>query len=173
MTAADLGILVLRIVVGLLFAGHGAQKAFGWWSGPGFEGWTGAMERMNLRPTTLWATVSMLAELVGGLLFAVGLLTPLAAAVIVAQVIAIIGYVHLPKGLWNTRGGFEYPLVLGAVAVAVLATGPGSVSLDAALKLSWSDTVRLVLLVLGIVAGLIAVAVPRLQSRDLATPQTR
>ncbi len=173
MTSGDLGLLVLRIVVGLLFAAHGAQKAFGWWSGPGFSGWTGAMERMRLRPTTFWATVSMLAELVGGILFAVGLLTPLAAAVIIAQVIAIIGHVHLRNGLWNTKGGFEYPLVLGTVALAVLGTGPGSASLDAALRLSYPVSVRVAILVLGIVGGIVALAVPRLQSENLPAAQPR
>ena len=84
MTALDIGLLVVRLVVGLTFAAHGAQKVLGWWSGPGFAGWTGAMTRMGLRPAPLWAALSTAIELVGGLLVVVGLLTPIASAVVVA-----------------------------------------------------------------------------------------
>jgi len=173
MTSMDLGLLVLRVVVGLLFAAHGAQKAFGWWSGPGFAGWTGAMERMNLRPTTLWATASVAAELGGGLLLAAGFLVPVAVGLMVAQIITIIGQVHLPKGFWNTKGGIEFPLSLGAAAIAVLGAGPGAVSLDAALNLSWSDGIRLGFLALGVIGGIAALAAPRLQGQHLPAAQAR
>lgn len=171
MSSGDIGLLVLRVFVGLLFAAHGAQKAFGWWSGPGFAGWTRAMERMNLRPTALWAAVSTAGELAGGLLLAFGFLVPVAVALIVGQVITIIGQVHLPKGFWNTKGGFEFPLSLGAAAIAVLGTGPGSVSLDAALKLSYPDGLKLGFLALGAIGGFVALALPRFQARNVPAPQ--
>jgi uncharacterized membrane protein YphA (DoxX/SURF4 family) len=76
MTPGDLGLLILRLVIGLTFAAHGAQKAFGWWSGPKYAGWRAGVESMGLRPAGFWALVSTAAELGGGVLLAVGLLTP-------------------------------------------------------------------------------------------------
>ena len=126
----DLGLLTVRAAVGLVFAAHGAQKLFGWWGGPGMDRWTGVIEGMGVRPARLWATISALNELGGGLLLAIGLLTPVAAAVVVAQSAVIVARVHWAKGFWNTQGGYEYPLVLGSVALGLAFTGPGSWSLD-------------------------------------------
>ncbi len=166
MSTFDVGILILRLVAGLIFAGHGAQKAFGWWGGPGPAGWHGAMEHMGFRPASLFAWVSMLAELVGGILLVLGLLTPVAAALLVAQSVVIIVHAHLPKGFWNMRGGYEFPLMLGAAAVALGLVGAGSISLDHAFSIVFSDTVRVALLILGAIAGGIALAVPRLTANE-------
>ena len=86
--------------------------------------------------------VSTAAELGGGVLLAVGLLTPLATAALIAQSLVIVGLVHLPKGFWNSNGGVEFPLSLAAGVVALAGTGSGSASLDAALGLSYSAEVR-------------------------------
>jgi putative oxidoreductase len=161
MASADIGLAFLRIVIGLTMAAHGAQKAFGWWSGPGPEGWRKALAAMGFRPSGLWAAISTLAELVGGLFLALGLLTPFAAAILVAQSVVIIGQVHLPKGFWNRNSGYEFPLVLAAGAVAVALVGPGALSLDRVLGIAFDDTVRLGLLVLGAIGGLAALTVPR------------
>ena len=171
MTASDLGLLVLRLVVGLTFAAHGAQKAFGWWSGPGFAGWRAGVERMGLRPPGFWAVISVAAELVGGVLLAVGLLTPLATAALVAQSVVIIGLVHLPKGFWMRNGGIEFAMSLAAGVVALVGTGPGSASLDAALGASYSGTVRVAVLAVGVVGGLIALAIPRVMPVKTAPPE--
>src|SRR5690242_20930358 len=88
--ASDLGLLVLRLVVGLTFAAHGAQKAFGWWHGPGWIGWQNAIGRMGFRPISLFAVLSIAAELVGGLGVAFGIVTPFAAAILVAQSVVIV-----------------------------------------------------------------------------------
>jgi putative oxidoreductase len=157
----DVALLLLRLAVGLTFAAHGAQKAFGWWSGPGMDGWTAAMERMNFRPARLWALVSTAAELGGGLLLAVGLLTPFAAAVLVGQAIVIIGQAHWERGFFNTKGGFEYPLTLGAVAIALTLAGAGAFSFDAAMALDYPLEVRLGLIVVGVIGGFIGLALPR------------
>src|SRR5712691_3136273 len=98
MTFSDLGLLILRLVVGLTMAAHGAQKAFGWWNGPGRVGWSDVMVRMGFRPAGLWGFVSMSAELVGGLLFAAGLFTPLAAMALVGQSTVIILKAHWARG---------------------------------------------------------------------------
>jgi putative oxidoreductase len=162
-TPGDLGLLVLRLVVGLTFAGHGAQKAFGWWKGPGWAGWYGAMTRMGFRPANLWAVVSIGAELVGGLLLAVGLLTPFAAVALVGLSVVIVVKVHWAKGFWNRDGGFEFPLSLLAGVVALVGTGPGSASLDAALGLSYPADLRGLLIAVGVLGALVALAISRVR----------
>ncbi len=161
-------VLILRLGIGLTFAGHGAQKAFGWWGGPGMAGWNGAMEHMGFRPARLFAIVSMLAELVGGILLAIGLLTPFAAAVLVAQSIVIIFHVHWPKGFWNMKGGIEFPLALATGALAIGLLGAGTISLDSVLKLAYADNVKLVLIALGIVGGAVSLVIPRSTVRQPA-----
>jgi putative oxidoreductase len=147
---------------GFIFAAHGAQKLFGWWSGPGLEGWHGAMERMNMRPAWLWTYASAGNELIAGLLLAFGLLTPLAAAALIAQSMAIIAFVHWPKGFFNVKGGFEFPLVLARAAVGIAIAGAGRYSVDAVLGIMYSADLDVALVVLGILAGLVAMAVPHL-----------
>jgi putative oxidoreductase len=160
--SADLGLLILRLVVGLTFAAHGAQKAFGWWAGPGYAGWTGALQSMGWRPARLWAVISVAAELVAGLLLAVGFLTPLAAGALIGQSVVIVFSVHWPKGFWNAKGGWEFPISLAAGAIAICLTGPGAISIDAALGLAFAEPIRLGLAVLGLLGGVGALAVKRL-----------
>jgi putative oxidoreductase len=162
MDATDLGLLVLRLVVGLTFAAHGAQKAFGSFDGIGWAGWQGIMERLGFRPTLLFAAVSMGAELVGGLALAAGFLTPLATTIIVGQFVVIIAKSHWPNGFWNRANGFEFPLALLGGAVAVGLIGPGAISLDAVAGFAPSDAVRIALVVVGIVGGALTLAVPSL-----------
>jgi putative oxidoreductase len=131
--ALDAGIAVLRITIGLIFAAHGAQKAFGWWKGPGYAGWTSAIGKMGFRPVVVWAFISVAAELGAGLLLALGLLIPLAAAGLVGQGIVIIARVHWANGFWSRDGGYEYPLALLGGSIAIALTGPGGWSLDAGL----------------------------------------
>ena len=126
----DFGLFGIRVVVGLVFAAHGAQKLFGWWGGPGMGRWTGMMEGMGVRPPRLWATISALNELLGGLLLAIGLLAPLAAAVLVGQSAVIIARMHWSKGFWATHGGYEYPMVLGVSSLGLAFAGPGEWSID-------------------------------------------
>jgi putative oxidoreductase len=136
----DLALFALRIVVGLLFVGHGAQKLFGIFGGAGIDATAATFERIGLRPGRLHATAAGAAELGGGLLLALGLLTPLAAATITAVMSTAIITVHARNGLWNTEKGFEYNLVLIAAAFALVGAGPGAWSLDNALGLDLSGT---------------------------------
>jgi putative oxidoreductase len=161
---ADLAFLLLRVVIGLTFFAHGAQKVLGWWGGPGPTGWRAAMGRMGFEPQEFWAALSSGTEFIGGALFALGFVTPLVTAFLIAQSIVIIGQVHYPKGFWNTQGGFEFPLSLVAAVLAVAIAGPGADSADAAFKLVFSDTLRLAFIVLGIVGGAVALTVPRMTS---------
>jgi putative oxidoreductase len=130
-------LLVLRLVVGLLFAGHGAQKLFGWFGGHGLRRTAGFFESIGYRPELPMALLAGLAELGGGLLFAAGLVVPAAALVLCGVMASAIAGVHLPKGIWNQNGGIEFPLLMATVAFAIAAIGPGTLSLDHAFGIDW------------------------------------
>ena len=123
----SLGIRILRMIVGLLFVGHGTQKLFGWFGGGGPEGTGQFFESLDLRPGERHATAAGAAEAGGGALLAVGLATPVAAAALSATMITAIRKVHAPNGPWVTDGGYEYPLALLGVLVALTDEdhGPG------------------------------------------------
>lgn len=126
----EIGLLLLRLVIGSTMAAHGAQKLFGWFGGFGISGTGGWLESMGFRPAKLHAAVTGLSEFGGGLLLAFGLLTPLGAAAIAGVMFVAIATVHLPNGFFNSSGGFEFNLVLAVGAIALAFTGPGAISLD-------------------------------------------
>ena len=126
----DVGILLLRMTVGLVLAAHGSQKVFGWFGGYGPDGTGQFMEALGFRPGRRHALVAGFVELVGGLLLALGFLTPLAAALIVSVMVVAAVTVHWKKGFFITSGGYEYTLVLGVAALSVAFTGPGALSID-------------------------------------------
>jgi putative oxidoreductase len=164
------GLLLLRLVVGLTFAGHGLQKAFGWWTGPGWTGWTGAVARMGFRPALLWSAISIGAELAGGLLLAAGLLTPIAVTAIAGQSVVIILKAHWAKGFWNRDGGYEFPLALAAAAIAVGLIGPGALSADAALGFMPPPEVGLLLIVVGLAGGALSYSLSLLSGPAPSNP---
>jgi putative oxidoreductase len=128
-----IGRLLLRLVVGGLFVGHGTQKLFGWFGGHGLDATAQGFEQVGLRPGRSNAIAAGGAEAGGGALLAVGLATPLAASVLIATMLTAIHRVHGNKGPWLSNGGYEYNLVLIAAALALAEVGPGGLSLDAAL----------------------------------------
>ena len=164
-----LGLLILRLTVGLIMAGHGAQKVFGWWGGPGITGWIGGMNRMRIRPAVAWAWMSALAELVGGLAVAVGFLNPLGSLAIAAAMLVAIALVHWKKGLWNGKGGFEFNLLILGAAATVAIAGPGAYSLDGLLGIHLPEPLTLVV---GTVATIAGVAVS-LGTRSRPVPETK
>ena len=132
----ELGMLVLRLVVGALMFGHGAQKLFGWFGGYGLAGVGGFFEsQFRLRPGKFWAFLAGVSEAGGGLLLALGLLTPLGSIGIIAAMVMAIILAH-SKRLWAQDGGSEYLLVLIAASLTVALAGPGAWSLDAALGIA-------------------------------------
>ncbi|HEV2886481.1 MAG TPA: DoxX family protein [Jatrophihabitans sp.] len=126
----SVGRLAARAVIGGLFIGHGTQKLFGWFGGPGRAGTQGMMESLQLRPAKLHATLAGVTETACGSMLAVGLATPLAAAGLTGVMTTAIRKVHLPNGPWVANGGWEYNAVLIAAVTALAETGPGPVSLD-------------------------------------------
>ena len=162
----NLGLLILRLVVGLLFVGHGAQKLFGIWGGHGLDGTAGFFENIGLKPGRLHATAAGVMEFGGGALLALGLVTPFAAAALIAVMMAAVITVHFAKGLWVTNGGYEYNLVLASVAFALAGTGAGSWSLDHALSFNDHGVLWAIgALVIGVLGGVGAVVQGRAADR--------
>src|SRR5438094_8689144 len=133
--STDLAIALVRAVVGLVIAAHGAQKVLGVWGGHGLAGWTQGVTRMGMRPPVFWAWVSAFAELAGGVAFALGLLVPIVAAALTIQMGVAIARAHWGKAFWNSKGGIEFPFTLVAIAAINVFAHPGAYSLDRALGL--------------------------------------
>src|SRR3954452_15455872 len=129
----NIGLLIIRLVIGLLFVGHGVQKLFDWFGGYGLKGTGGWFESIGIKPGAMMTLLAGLAELIGGILFALGLLTPLAGIIIAGTMVMAIVKVHGPNGLWATGNGYEYNLILIAVTIGVALTGSGQYGLDALL----------------------------------------
>jgi putative oxidoreductase len=135
----SLGLLLIRAIFGLTLAAHGSQKLFGSFGGGGPAGTTTFFRSLGFRAPLLMALIAGLGELAGGLLFAFGLLTPLAALILTAVMLNAIGTVHWKKGFFNSAGGYEFNLAILTTAVAITAIGPGRYSLDGAL--GWAETI--------------------------------
>ncbi len=161
--------LILRIVVGLTLAAHGAQKVFGWFGGSGIGGFAQGLTKMGFKPARLWAWVAGLSELAGGLLIALGLLWPAGPLLGIGSMLVAIVTVHWSKGFFSTKGGFEFPLVMLSAMLAMGLAGPGLFALDRLLGFRPPEPqtllIGLVLVVLG--AG------TALASRSLPAPVAR
>jgi putative oxidoreductase len=166
-----LGLLILRLVVGLTVAAHGAQKLFGWFGGPGMSKWTQSVERLRIRPAQPWAWVAALSEFGGGLLLALGLLSPLGSLAIVGTMLVAIATVHLSKGFWVTKGGYEFNLALIGGAVALALTGPGAYSLDNALGLHLPEPAILIIGTIAVIVGVTVTLASRKQAEPASKPQ--
>ncbi|MEH6366239.1 MULTISPECIES: DoxX family protein [Pseudomonas] len=129
-TQAGYGLTILRIVVGLIFAAHGAQKLFGWFDGPGLAGVAGWLESLGMTPGYLLALLSGSAEFFGGLALVIGLLVrPAAVALAFTMVVAIFS-VHIDNGLFMSNNGYEFALTLLVASLAILLEGAGKLSVD-------------------------------------------
>jgi putative oxidoreductase len=158
----DSAVLILRVVVGVYIAAHGAQKLFGWWGGPGYKGAIGFMGSMlRLRPDWLWATSLMVAEVVGGTLMAVGLFGSIGPIAVAATMLGATIFAHWGKGPWGSKGGYEMTVTNLAVAVAVALTGVGRYSVDALLGLEMPLVASEVVAVLAVIGVLLSVVTRR------------
>jgi putative oxidoreductase len=163
----NIALLALHVIVGLLFVGHGAQKLFGSFGGQGLEATSGVFHQLGLRPGRLHATAAGGAEFFGGILLALGLFTPFAAAVLIATMVAAIATVHFKNGIWVTSQGYEYNLVLILALFVLAATDAGRYGLDHWIGVSLNGTAwGLGALGAGILGGLGAVEFGRLAGRD-------
>ena len=172
----DVGMMILRLVVGATMAAHGAQKLFGWFGGPGISGTLGFVKQLRFRPVKAQALLGAGSEFGGGLLLALGLLTPLGAAAVIGTMVAAIASVHWPKGFFNSNGGFEFNLTLIAAALALAFAGPGLYSVDSALGLalrggSWG--LGALLLGVATAAGVLASRSPKQVQPVESVPDSR
>ena len=150
------GLLILRLAVGGIMAAHGAQKMFGWWGGPGLAGTAGMCSNLGYRRPLLMGVGLAVAELGGGLALATGFLTPLGALAVLVVMLTAVYLVHRPKGFFNTAGGYEFNLLIAAVAVGLVATGPGRLSIDRAI--GWDSEITGLWWALAVAAAALVVA---------------
>ncbi len=167
----SLGLLLIRAVFGLTLAAHGSQKLFGSFGGGGPTGTTTFFRSLGFRAPLLMALVAGLGELAGGLLFAFGLLTPLAALILTVVMLNAIGTVHWKKGFFNSAGGYEFNLAILTTAVAITAIGPGRYSLDDAL--GWAEPISGPWWTLGVIGLAALVAFVTLTIGRTQTPRQR
>jgi putative oxidoreductase len=157
------GLLVLRLVLGLYMAAHGAQKLFGWFGGHGLDTTSAFMAQLGFRPGRAFAAVAAGSEVVSGLLVALGFLGPVGPALMVSVMIVAIATVHWSGGMFAMNNGIELPLVFAISAAALGLTGPGAYSIDAALGLAHLSTPMLAgtALTVGIIGGFANLAIRR------------
>lgn len=128
--AVEVGLLLLRVLVGVAFSLHGFQKLLGWFGGGGLEGTAGWFRSLGFGDGRTAAVLAGASEIGGGLGLAVGFLTPLAAAAIIGTMTVAALVNNAENGFWSVRKGWEINGYLIAVAWAVATTGPGVYSLD-------------------------------------------
>ena len=168
----DLGLLTLRLTLGGLLAGHGAQKLFGMFEGHGLEGTGSFMESMGLQPGKQWAFTAGLGETAGGVRTALGFLHPVGPITTLAPMSVAWGRAHWHKPIWATSGGAELPATNMAIALALALMGPGKLSLDRWLGLRAHPAMAMLVSAAVAAGSLMALSQPRPQSQP-ARQQTQ
>ncbi len=170
------GILLLRLVLGLTMAAHGAQKLFGWFGGPGPRGVGDFVSSLRFRTPFVTGLALGTAELAGGTLLAAGLVVPFAALLVAVVMLNAIALAHWRNGFWNGNGGLEFPLLVWAGDVSLAATGGARFSLDAAL--GWADNLSGVwwgvgVAVVGALVSLLTLTLWRRPETPAALPEVK
>lgn len=154
-----IGLLILRLAVGLTMVAHGSQKLFGWFGGHGLSGTGGFLEQLGFFPGRRHALFAGLSEATGGTLLAIGLAMPLGAVLIIAVMTVATFTVHVKHGFFNQNQGYEYPITLSVVALSLAIMGPGAISVDAGLGLHAAGLAwGLLALVLGVAGAAVQLA---------------
>ena len=164
------GLLIARLVFGLLMVGHGTQKLFGWFGGYGLAGTGGFFETLGFRPGRAFAAAASLTEITGGLLLALGFLGPVGPALIISVMTVAAISVHWQNGLFASSNGIELPLLYAAGAITLALTGPGLFSLDAVLGLTslWTPGIVWAAIAIGVVGGLVNLGLRRSATQHAA-----
>jgi putative oxidoreductase len=159
----SIGLLLVRVVVGLIMAAHGAQKLLGWFGGYGLRGTGEFFVQLGFQPGPAFAAAASISEIMSGLLVALGFLGPIGPALMVSVMIVAAITVHWEHGLFAANNGIELPLLYGAAAFGLALTGFGQYSLDASLGItsSWPTSVTWIALIVGIIGGFANVALRR------------
>src|SRR5262245_66499415 len=162
------GLLLIRVVVGLLMAAHGAQKLFGWFGGYGLAGTGQFLESLGFRPGRFFAVLASGSEVLGGLLIAVGLLGPVGPALVLSVMIVGAITVHWANGVFAQNNGIEVPLLYATVVTALALSGPGRYSVDALLGLTslWTPAVTWLVLLVGFIGGIGNLALRHAEARQ-------
>jgi putative oxidoreductase len=169
-TAVSIGLLLLRLVVGLAMAAHGSQKLFGWFGGHGLAGTGGFFEMLGFKPGRMFALAAGATETLSGVLLAAGFLGPIGPALMLSVMIVAALTVHWKNGYFATSNGIELPVMFGVAAIALAFTGYGQFSIDALTGLDTVFTPREV--VFALVAGVIGAVVNLSVRRPQAAPTT-
>jgi putative oxidoreductase len=159
--------MIVRLVQGSLMAGHGAQKLFGSFGGPGLEGTSGFMEMLGMRPGRPWAYMAGLSEFAGGVLTALGLLNPLGPLSVIGSMSMATRKAHWGKPIWVTEGGAELPVLNIAISTALMIREPDAFSLDRLLGIrlpAWVGPV-------GLVGIILTVLYAELEAEDQEAPE--
>jgi putative oxidoreductase len=159
----SIGLLVARVVIGLMMAAHGAQKLLGWFGGYGLNKTGEFFVQLGFQPGRAFAAAASLAEITSGLLLALGFLGPIGPALMISVMIVAMITVHWEHGLFATNNGVEVPLLYATAALALALTGYGRYSLDAWLGLAdrWTTTATWIVLGAGALGGFANLAIRR------------
>jgi putative oxidoreductase len=164
------GLLLARLILGVLMVAHSGQKLFGWLGGYGLAGTAGYFEQLGFRPGRLFVVTASLSEMVSGILIALGLFGPVGPALLLSVMIVAAVSVHWKGGLFAGTNGIEVPLLYATGAIALAFTGPGPFSLDTVLGIdhSWTPALKVAALAVGAVGGVVNL----LARRSAAVPAT-
>ena len=151
----SIGLLIVRVAVGLMMAAHGTQKLFGWFGGYGLQKTGEFFAQLGFRPGRTFAAAASFTEVTSGLLLTLGLFGPIGPALMISVMIVAAVTVHWGHGFFATTNGIELPLLYSVAAIGLALTGPGPYSLDAVLGLEgvWTTAITWIVLGLGAVGG--------------------
>jgi putative oxidoreductase len=163
----SIGLLLARVVIGLVMAAHGAQKLFGWFGGYGLNKTGEFFGHLGFRPGRTFAALASLTEITSGLLIAFGFLGPVGPALMISVMIVAAITVHWEHGLFAANNGIEVPLLYATAAIGFALAGFGQYSIDAVLGIAhlWTAPITWAILGAGIIGGLGNVALRHRETR--------